>query len=90
MTVNVDEKESSSEFKREPGSSSKRNHDGEEQEKDSADNTDHIPSTSGSSKHEPSNEMKIYKKSITYIQYNWCRQEPKFLKLRDELTALHK
>ena len=90
MTVDVDEKKNSSKFKREARSTSKRKHDGAEQEEDGDDNTNPIPSTSGSSKQEPSTGMKKYKKSLPFIQYNWCTQQPEFLTLRDELSTTHK
>ena len=46
-----------------------------------------IPSTSvaSSKKDTEDNEGKKYKKSLIYLQFQWCKKQPDYLKLRQEL-----
>ena len=45
------------------------------------------PSTSAPSnkKDTKDNEGKKYKKSLIYLQFQWCKKQPDYLKLRQEL-----
>ena len=44
-----------------------------------------IPSTSAASKNEDGQEGKKYRKSLVYLQFQWCKKQPDYLKLRQEL-----
>jgi len=51
-----------------------------------------VPSTSAQSwaDFDAENEAsKIYKKSFAFLQFQWCKQQPDFIKLRQELSEKH-
>ena len=52
-----------------------------------------VPSTSAQScsTFDAENEAsKIYKKSLAFLQFQWCKQQPDFIKLRQEVSEKHK
>ena len=89
VIVDVD-KQDCSKMKSEAGTSSNREHDDAKEDEGIHDNKDPIPSTSKLNEKEPSTRIKKYKKSLPYIQYNWCKQQSAFLTLRDNLANEHK
>ena len=60
------------------------------QDKRTHDNEDPIPSTSGSNEKDRPNIEKRYKKSLLLLQYEWCQQQPDFIKLKSELLNKYK
>ena len=53
---------------------------------------DPIPSTSSQSVGNEDldvEENKRYKKSFSYLQHQWCKQQPDFVKLRQDLIEKH-
>ena len=52
-----------------------------------------VPSTSAQSwaDFDAENEAtKIYKKSFAFLQFQWCKQQPDFIKLRQEISERNK
>ena len=52
-----------------------------------------VPSTSAESRSyfDAENEAsKIYKKSLAFLQFQWCKQQPDYIKLRQEMFEKHK
>ena len=75
--------------------SSTENHDITTEKKDLKpnENTHPVPSTSAQSGSyfDAENEAsKIYKKSLAFLQFQWCKQRPDFIKLRQEISERHK
>ena len=75
--------------------SSTENHDITTEKKDLKpnENTHPVPSTSAQSGSyfDAENEAsKIYKKSLAFLQFQWCKQQPDFIKLRQEISERNK
>ena len=52
-----------------------------------------VPSTSAKSwaDFDAENEAsRMYKKSLAFLQFQWCKQQPDFIKLRQEMSEKHK
>ena len=66
-------------------------------EKDSVNNSaeaDPLPSTSGAckvdvEKTDVEKGIKRYKKSLAYLQFQWCKKQPEYITLREEILRKH-